>query len=70
MREHRGITYGVPKSDDGQWRWIIYPSKDTKGFARVNAAPRRVYPSHAAAAKAAVRLIDAVLDGKPSGLRA
>ena len=51
--EYRGITYAVPRTDDGAWRWVIYPKKDVKGLAQLNALPRQVYVSHDDAVKAA-----------------
>lgn len=61
--EYRGITYAVPRTDDGAWRWIIYPKKDVKGLAELNTRPRLVYATHDNAVEAAKLVIDAVLDG-------
>jgi len=61
--EHRGITYVIPNSDDGTWRWVVYP-REIKGFGAINVFPRPVYATSDEAVEAAKRAIDAILDGK------
>ena len=59
--EYKGITYAVPNTDDGEWRWFIYVTDGRKGLARLNAQPRAVYATRDAAVKAVKLLIDAEL---------
>jgi len=60
--EHRGVRYIIPKTDDGVWRWVLYPERDKRGvFSALNRPPRPTYPSYAAAAQGAVAAIDRVL---------
>jgi hypothetical protein len=63
MSEHRGVTYAVPNTDDGRWRWVVYPNRDAEQLARLNAAPRPVYTTRDDAEKAAKIVIDKLLDG-------
>jgi hypothetical protein len=59
--EYRGISYAIPRTDDGAWRWVIYPRRDVKRLAAVNAPPRPVYGTYIEAVAAAKRAIDALL---------
>ena len=63
--EYRGITYAVPRTDDGQWRWVLYPNRGFDGLSQINAPPRQVYATHDDAVKAAKLAIDRVLGSKP-----
>ena len=59
--EYKGITYAVPNTDDGKWRWVIYPAAGRKGFVAVNDQPRAVYATRDDAVKAVKLVIDAEL---------
>jgi hypothetical protein len=57
--EYKGITYAVPNTDDGEWRWFIYVTDGRKGLARLNAQPPAVYATRDDAVKAVKLVIDA-----------
>ena len=59
--EYRGITYAVPNTDDGKWRWVIYPAGGRKGLAALNAQPRAVYATRDDAIEAVKLVIDGEL---------
>ena len=58
--EYKGITYAVPNTDDGKWRWVIYAGS-RKGLAALNAQPRAVYATRDDAVKGVKLVIDAEL---------
>jgi hypothetical protein len=58
--EYKGITYAVPNTDDGEWRWVMYPTDGRNGLAALNAQPRAVY----AARDGAVKAVKLVIDGE------
>jgi hypothetical protein len=55
--EYKGITYAVPNTDDGKWRWVIYGSR----LAALNAQPRAVYATRDDAVKGVKLVIDTEL---------
>ena len=59
--EYKSITYAVPNTDDGKWRWIIYPTDGRNRLATLNTQPRAVYATRADAVKAVKLVIDAEL---------
>jgi hypothetical protein len=60
--KYKGITYGIPNTDDGKWRWVVYTIDGRKGLAALNAQPRPVYPTHADAVQAVKLVIDAEVE--------
>jgi hypothetical protein len=64
MAEHRGINYAVPNTDDGAWRWVIYPGGNVSKLVEMNAMPRPVYATRDDAVKAAKIAIDHALDNR------
>jgi hypothetical protein len=59
--DYRGIVFTIPNSDDGEWRWIVSPSRTHKAIV-TEPTPREVYPTREAAVKGAQRAIDRMLD--------
>jgi hypothetical protein len=62
--EHRGVTYAVPNTDDGAWRWVIYPGGNIPKLAEMNAMPRPIYATRDNAVEAAKIAIDHALEGR------
>lgn len=56
--EYRGIPYGVPNTDDGQWRWVIHAVPGGKRLVSLNKPPRPVYPTYDDTVQAVKRVID------------
>ena len=59
--EYKGITYAVPNTDDGEWRWVIYATDGRSRLAALNAQPRAVYATRDDAVKGVKLVIDAEL---------
>jgi len=62
--EHRGISFAIPRNDDGARRWMITYSKVVKNKAVPVDALRPVYATRAEAVAVAKRAIDAMLEKK------
>jgi hypothetical protein len=63
VSEHRGISYAVPNTDDGAWRWVVHPNARMERLAEINPVPRPIYATRDDAVKAAKIAIDRALDG-------
>jgi hypothetical protein len=61
MSEYKGITYAVPNTNDGEWRWFIYVTDGRRGLATLNVQPPSVYATRDGAVKAVKLVIDAEL---------
>ena len=59
--EYKGITYAVPNTNDGEWRWFIYVTDGRKGLAALNAQPPAVHATRDDAVKAVKLVIDVEL---------
>jgi hypothetical protein len=60
--EYRGLTYSIPRNDDGVWTWIIHPDRSRRKPPQSH--PRPTYATRADAVAAVERAIDAFLAGK------
>ena len=55
---HRGVTYSIPRTDDGAWYYKIHPGRLRADSPRPRPVPTDGYGSRDAAIEAAEQAID------------